>query len=80
MGVIVTKPRASLSIIKESAIGTIDGSNDSFTTSRNFLTGTLSVFYRGLREFNITPLGGNSFRMPIPPRVGSSLYCEYIQG
>jgi len=80
MGLIVTKPRgSSQSIIKEQAIGPIDGITDVYQTSQTYFPGTLSVFFNGVRERYATPLGGNQFQMPAKPRLGSKIDVEYVR-
>lgn len=80
MGVIVARPNSSgQQTIKEHAVGDIDGVNVDFETTKVYHPDSLTAFYRGLREANITPLGGKQFRMPLPPRIGSSLWVEYTE-
>ena len=80
MGLIITKPAgSSQAIIKEQAIGTIDGNTDIFQTSQNYFPGTLTVYFNGVRERYATPLGGNQFQMPAKPRIGSVIDVEYVR-
>lgn len=40
--------KGGLLLFKENAIGSIDGSNTTFTTSFSFVPGTLTVFLNGV--------------------------------
>jgi len=78
MALIIAKPRGGESVtIKEAAIGTIDGLNDTFETSLDYFPNTLSVFLNGLRERYITELGNKKFKFEQAVRVGSTIDVEY---
>jgi len=79
MSVIVVKPSGtSSSILKEQAIGTINGVNVDFQTSIRYVPDTLSVFLNGLRERYITQLGDKDFRFDVAPVSGDIVDVEYV--
>jgi len=79
MALIVTRPRSGgTAVVKETAIGVIDGINDEFETSRDYVLNTLSVFLNGLRERHITQLGNKKFKFDQSVRAGSTIDVEYL--
>lgn len=57
----------------------INGSNTDFTTSIAFETGSLQVFWNGLRQSanEITELSSSSFRISTAPQSGGSVVVQY---
>lgn len=57
----------------------INGSNTDFTTSEAYESGSLSVFWNGLRQSanEITELTGSSFRISTAPQSGGSVVVQY---
>ena len=67
----------SLQLVKESAIETPNGVNMIFTTSSNYISGSLTVYLNGLRERYITELDTNRFTFTQAPRIGFLIDVEY---
>lgn len=64
----------------ESLIGTIDGSNATYTTSKKFVAGKVSVYLNGLKqkivnEFNTT--GNQTVIFTESPQSGDILSVDY---
>jgi hypothetical protein len=80
MALIITKPRSgSIRLVKESAVGTPDGTVTEFETmTGKYYPGTLSVFFNGVRERNAVEGGGKKFYLSPAPRAGSKLDVEYV--
>ena len=57
----------------------IDGSNTDFTTTEAFESGSLSVFWNGLRQSanEITELSSSSFRIATAPQSGGSVVVQF---
>ena len=57
----------------------IDGSNRDFTTSESYESGSLSVFWNGLRQSanEITELSATSFRISTAPQSGGSVVVQF---
>ena len=57
----------------------IDGSNRDFTTSESYESGSLSVFWNGLRQSanEITELTATSFRISTAPQSGGSVVVQF---
>lgn len=57
----------------------INGSNTDFTTSEAYESGSLSVFWNGLRQSanEITELSSSSFRISTAPQSGGSVVVQY---
>ena len=57
----------------------IDGSNTDFTTTEAFESGSLSVFWNGLRQSanEITELTSSTFRISTAPQSGGSVVVQY---
>lgn len=53
--------------ISETPTGTINGINDTFTTSLDFIEGTLIVMLNGLEISEFTEIPTNQFQMTTPP-------------
>ncbi len=64
-------------LFSENPSGTIDGFNKNFTTSFDYISGTLMVFLNGLRESNITETGLDSFSFSTAPASGSNIVVTY---
>ena len=80
MGVIVAKPKGSgANLVKEFAVGTVDGVNKNFETTQNYFPNTLTVFLNGLRERYITETGGKTFQFDEAPLSGMFIDVEYIR-
>lgn len=63
--------------------GTINGSNDAFTTANNYVAGSLKVYRDGIRLLegsgnDFTEDGGNDFTMTTAPETGSILQVDYL--
>lgn len=66
--------KGGIILVKEAAIGTIDGANKIFTTSKVFVPNTLRVRLNGLVLFNtddFTELTNQSFEFVQAPTGGS---------
>lgn len=56
----------------------IDGVKTSFTTSDKFVSGTLKVYYNGLREVDVTAAASRtSFTLSYNPLAGDHLIVDY---
>ena len=57
----------------------INGSNTDFSTSEAFESGSLSVFWNGLRQSanEITELTSSSFRIATAPQSGGSVVVQF---
>ena len=57
----------------------IDGSNTDFSTPQAYETGSLQVFWNGLRQSanEITELTSSSFRISTTPQSGSSVVVQF---
>ena len=57
----------------------INGSNTDFTTTEPFESGSLSVFWNGLRQSanEITELTSSSFPISTAPQSGGSVVVQY---
>ena len=57
----------------------INGSNTDFTTTEAFESGSLSVFWNGLRQSanEITELSSSSFRISTAPQSGGSIVVQF---
>lgn len=62
----------------------IDGLTDSFTTSFNYVAGTLKIYVGGLRQspggsLDYTETGANSFQLNYTPFSGEKMIVDYIK-
>lgn len=64
----------------EDLAGVVDGANDLFTTSKGYLTGTITVWQSGLTEGSFTEEPPFGLRFITPPRVGDDLQAHYRVG
>lgn len=60
----------------EDLAGMVDGENDLFTTSKDYFTGTITVWWGGLTH-TFTEVPPNGIRLDPPPRVGDDLQARY---
>jgi hypothetical protein len=73
---------AAIQIWGETPIGTIDGTNLSYTTANAYSTGLLAVYLNGLRQRrqdDYTETGTQSFQFVNAPLAGDGLSIDYIQ-
>lgn len=66
-------------IIKEEATPTASLPSKEFQTSKNFVTGTLTVYLNGLREHYITIINSNTFEFGIDIIATDLVDVEYIE-
>jgi hypothetical protein len=64
--------------------GTIDGFNDTFTSSSSYQSLTLHVWYNGRLLLASSAngwdeTGSNQFTMKIPPLIGDIIVCRYLE-
>lgn len=69
-------------VIREVPTGVIDGSNTIFTSSQDYMPGTLQVFLNGLfqaegGDFTETDPASGTFTFVEPPWVGDSIQIVY---
>jgi len=50
-----------------------------FTTEFEFIAGTLSVYYNGIKEKAVTETGSQSFEFPYDTLTGDSVEVSYIR-
>jgi len=65
--------KGGLLLFKENAIGSIDGSNTTFTTSFSFVPGTLTVFLNGVEQgisVDYVEIDLHTFEFVTPPIGG----------
>jgi len=68
--------------LHEAAIGTVDGVNEIFETSTDYLAGSLRWFDNGFVQVtdtgaNLTELGGKQFRLTPAPAAGTAVVVAY---
>lgn len=65
---------------QENLTSQINGSNDTFTVSVNFVSDSLRVYYNGIRQtndfFSIT--SNNQFQLTFTPITGDKLEIDYV--
>lgn len=59
--------------------GEIDGINDTFSTSFDFVAGTVFVWLNGIIEKDMTEISPDGFMMGLPPSIGDELIVRYIR-
>jgi hypothetical protein len=66
-------------VVMEHASGVIDGVNTTFSTSMDYVAGSVTVFLNGLanRELKATEGPFRSFQLTQAPRVGDVLAVYY---
>jgi hypothetical protein len=65
----------------ENPIGAINDINMSFSLTFNYISGSLKVYYNGLRQDSsfITETGANTFDLSFAPLTGENLIVDYIK-
>jgi hypothetical protein len=62
--------------------GTIDGTNQSYSTAKPYQSGSLGLYLNGLRQRPVSDYsetGSQSFHLVNPPLPGDSLNIDYVQ-
>lgn len=68
--------------IEENLIGTIDGSNATFTTSESFNPSTVTIYINGIRQKkpnDFNTVGNNTVLFTLSPEIGDDLYVTYVK-
>jgi len=70
-------PGTGAFIARETPVGTIDGTNTTFTLAHNFQAGTTSVYLNGLLEMFCDELAPNQIQFSDPPHPGDAIRVSY---
>ena len=68
----MTDIRGGITLVQESAVGVVDGVNDTFATSAKFIGGTLRVEQNGVKLLageDFTEAGDQAFVLVVPPEA-----------